>query len=109
MQLLKTGFNTVKVNAVLMKNINDINLPAFLDWIKHRPIQLRFIELMETGKVVTFSIAITFLATLFAANYCNKAGNNNNESAVTGRLKFFTIPIIRVKLALSCPMKKIFA
>ncbi|MEQ1976553.1 GTP 3',8-cyclase MoaA [Xenorhabdus sp. SGI240] len=46
----EAGFNTVKVNVVLMKNVNDSNLPAFLDWIKHRPIQLRFIELMETGE-----------------------------------------------------------
>ncbi|WP_426578461.1 GTP 3',8-cyclase MoaA [Xenorhabdus stockiae] len=46
----ETGFSTVKVNAVLMKNINDTCLPAFLDWIKDRPIQLRFIELMETGE-----------------------------------------------------------
>ncbi|MFD0709293.1 GTP 3',8-cyclase MoaA [Photorhabdus akhurstii] len=43
------GFNKVKVNVVLMKNVNDIRLPAFLNWIKDRPIQLRFIELMETG------------------------------------------------------------
>ncbi|WP_208612549.1 GTP 3',8-cyclase MoaA [Xenorhabdus vietnamensis] len=46
----EVGFNTVKVNAVLMKNVNDTNLPAFLNWIKHRSIQLRFIELMETGE-----------------------------------------------------------
>ncbi|KLU15158.1 molybdenum cofactor biosynthesis protein A [Xenorhabdus sp. GDc328] len=46
----EAGFNTVKVNVVLMKNVNDSNLPAFLDWIKHRPIQLRFIELMDTGE-----------------------------------------------------------
>ena len=39
----------MKVNVVLMKNVNDIHLPAFLNWIKDRPIQLRFIELMETG------------------------------------------------------------
>ncbi|AYA39722.1 GTP 3',8-cyclase MoaA [Xenorhabdus nematophila] len=45
----EAGFNTVKVNAVLMKNVNDLCLSAFLDWIKHRSIQLRFIELMETG------------------------------------------------------------
>ncbi|WP_340620664.1 GTP 3',8-cyclase MoaA [Xenorhabdus siamensis] len=46
----EAGFSTVKVNSVLMKNINDISLPAFLDWIKPRSIQLRFIELMETGE-----------------------------------------------------------
>ncbi|KLN97123.1 GTP 3',8-cyclase MoaA [Moellerella wisconsensis] len=44
------GFKKIKVNAVLMKNVNDIALTSFLNWIKHRPIQLRFIELMETGE-----------------------------------------------------------
>lgn len=39
----------VKVNAVLMKDINDQELPAFLDYVKTRPIAVRFIELMRTG------------------------------------------------------------
>ncbi|QCR10341.1 GTP 3',8-cyclase MoaA [Brenneria rubrifaciens] len=44
------GFARVKVNTVLMRNVNDASLQTFLDWIKARPIQLRFIELMETGE-----------------------------------------------------------
>lgn len=44
------GFEKVKINAVLMRDVNDKNLGAFLNWIKSRPIQLRFIELMETGE-----------------------------------------------------------
>jgi GTP 3',8-cyclase len=44
------GFDKVKVNVVLMRDVNDRNLSAFLNWIKSRPIQLRFIELMETGE-----------------------------------------------------------
>ncbi|TKI07410.1 GTP 3',8-cyclase MoaA [Martelella alba] len=43
------GFSRVKVNTVLMRDINDTQLETFLNWIKPRPIQLRFIELMETG------------------------------------------------------------
>lgn len=43
------GFDKIKVNMVLMKNINDTSLASFINWIKFRPIQLRFIELMETG------------------------------------------------------------
>lgn len=39
----------MKVNTVLMRDINDSSLHTFLDWIRTRPIQLRFIELMETG------------------------------------------------------------
>ncbi|MBJ7221228.1 MULTISPECIES: GTP 3',8-cyclase MoaA [unclassified Brenneria] len=44
------GFSKVKVNTVLMRDVNDASLQTFLAWIKDRPIQLRFIELMETGE-----------------------------------------------------------
>lgn len=43
-------FKKVKVNTVLMRDVNHQQLGAFLHWIKPRPIQLRFIELMETGQ-----------------------------------------------------------
>lgn len=39
----------VKVNAVLMKDINSQELPRFLDYVKDRPVAVRFIELMRTG------------------------------------------------------------
>jgi len=42
------GFEQVKVNSVLMKGLNDNDLNTFLSWIKTQPIQLRFIELMQT-------------------------------------------------------------
>ncbi|WP_428772034.1 GTP 3',8-cyclase MoaA [Vibrio sp.] len=47
----EVGYEQIKVNVVLMKDLNHQQLPAFLDWIKHRPIQLRFIELMQTGEM----------------------------------------------------------
>ncbi|MCV5803759.1 radical SAM protein, partial [Escherichia coli] len=47
----EVGYEQVKVNVVLMKDLNHHELPAFLDWIKDRPIQLRFIELMQTGEM----------------------------------------------------------
>ncbi|MGY0613885.1 GTP 3',8-cyclase MoaA [Vibrio sp. FJH11] len=47
----EVGFEQVKVNVVLMKDLNHHELPAFLNWIKERPIQLRFIELMQTGEM----------------------------------------------------------
>ncbi len=45
----EAGFDVVKVNTVLMRDVNSQHLQTFLDWIRTRPIQLRFIELMETG------------------------------------------------------------
>ncbi|MEZ9706790.1 GTP 3',8-cyclase MoaA, partial [Vibrio breoganii] len=47
----EVGFEQVKVNVVLMKDLNSQELPAFLNWIKDKPIQLRFIELMKTGEM----------------------------------------------------------
>lgn len=46
----EAGFQQVKVNSVLMRDLNSYSLNTFLDWIRVRPIQLRFIELMETGE-----------------------------------------------------------
>lgn len=46
---LEAGFERVKINAVLLKDLNDKDLPRFLHWIKSTPIDLRFIELMQTG------------------------------------------------------------
>ena len=42
------GFSPVKVNAVLLKDLNHTELDAFIAWAGEG-INLRFIELMETG------------------------------------------------------------
>lgn len=43
------GFDKIKVNTVLLRDVNDDELDAFLDWIRNEDISIRFIELMETG------------------------------------------------------------
>jgi cyclic pyranopterin phosphate synthase len=43
------GFDKVKVNTVLMRDVNHHQLDTS-SWIQPRRIQLRFIELMETGE-----------------------------------------------------------
>ena len=53
-QAFECGYQKVKVNYVLMKNLNDKEFDQFLNWIKDRPIQMRFIELMQTGEMDSF-------------------------------------------------------
>lgn len=48
------GYPKIKVNAVLMKQYTAHELDKFLTWIKHQPIQMRFIELMKTGEMDEF-------------------------------------------------------
>ncbi|MDP9501229.1 GTP 3',8-cyclase MoaA [Bisgaard Taxon 45] len=48
------GYQKVKVNSVLMKALNETDFDQFLAWIKDKPIQMRFIELMQTGEMDHF-------------------------------------------------------
>lgn len=44
---LDVGFESVKLNAVLLKGLNDTELDDFIDFVKDKPVSLRFIELMR--------------------------------------------------------------
>jgi GTP 3',8-cyclase len=48
-QALGMGFAAIKLNAVLLRGLNDDGLPAWLDYLRERPVSLRWIELMRTG------------------------------------------------------------
>lgn len=48
-QAQQLGFQSIKLNAVLLRGLNDDQLPAWLDYLRHRPVAIRFIELMQTG------------------------------------------------------------
>jgi cyclic pyranopterin phosphate synthase len=57
--LLKRDFH-VKVNMVVMKGLNDSEINDFVEWTKHEPVHVRFIEFMPfsgnrwvSNKVVT--------------------------------------------------------
>ena len=45
----RAGFEDIKINTVLLKDLNHAELDQFLAFVKDRQISLRFIELMETG------------------------------------------------------------
>lgn len=51
---LAAGLSSVKLNAVLLRDVNDGELPAWLDYLRERPVGLRFIELMQTGDNLMF-------------------------------------------------------
>lgn len=45
---LEAGFDSVKINTVLLKGLNDHELEDFVEFVKDRAVSLRFIELMQT-------------------------------------------------------------
>lgn len=44
----------VKINAVLLRGMNDAEGPAFAELARERPLEVRFIELMRTGENADF-------------------------------------------------------
>ncbi|GDY25733.1 MULTISPECIES: GTP 3',8-cyclase MoaA [unclassified Agarivorans] len=48
-EALAQDFTAVKLNAVLIKHMAKQNFRKYLDWIKDRPVEVRFIELMQMG------------------------------------------------------------
>ena len=48
---LALGLSKVKINTVLLRQYNGQSLNTFLDFVRDKPISLRFIELMQTGIV----------------------------------------------------------
>lgn len=43
------GLQSIKLNAVLLRGLNDDELPAWMEFLRDRPMSVRFIELMRTG------------------------------------------------------------
>lgn len=51
---LMAGFPTIKINAVLLGGWNEEDFSLFQEWIRNRPLTVRFIELMPTGQTASF-------------------------------------------------------
>lgn len=48
-EVAQLGYRNIKLNAVLLNGLNEDGLTQFMNWVKLRPISVRFIELMRTG------------------------------------------------------------
>lgn len=49
------GLVPIKINVVLIRGFNDHEIARFVEWTKHEPIEVRFIELMPIGEVANWS------------------------------------------------------
>ena len=52
----ETGFTGTKINVVLIKDMNDGEIPAFVELTKEKPITVRFIELMPMGLLKDWAV-----------------------------------------------------
>ncbi len=52
----EAGFTGTKLNVVLIKGINDGEIPDFVEQTKDRPVSVRFIELMPMGHLKDWAV-----------------------------------------------------
>ena len=102
------GYHKVKVNSVLMKNLNDHEFNQFLAWVKNRPIQMRFIELMQTGEMDSFFERHHLSGEIFAQKLLSQGWQLQQRGATDGPAKVFTHPDYQGEIGLIMPYEKNF-
>ena len=48
------GFESIKINAVLLKGFNDNSFNSFFEFVRVHNFSVRFIELMQTGENLNY-------------------------------------------------------
>ncbi len=104
----EVGYQKVKVNSVLMKDVNDSEFSQFLAWIKDRPIQMRFIELMQTGEMDGFFQRHHLSGQLLADKLLENGWQLQQKSRTDGPAKVFRHADYRGEIGLIMPYEKDF-
>lgn len=102
------GFTQVKVNTVLMKGLNHHELNSFLAWIQPRHIQLRFIELMQTGDNHTLFQAHHISGGSIMAQLTQQGWIEKVRQATDGPARVFCHPDYQGEIGLIMPYESHF-
>lgn len=104
----EVGYPKIKVNSVLMKNLNDIEFNQFLAWVKERPIQMRFIELMQTGEMDHFFQRYHLSGQILADKLLAQGWQLQQKALTDGPAKVFKHPDYQGEIGLIMPYEKNF-
>ncbi len=102
------GYEKVKVNSVLMKDLNDTEFNQFLAWVKDRPIQMRFIELMQTGEMDAFFHKHHISGQVLADRLIQEGWFLQQKAQTDGPAKVFKHPDYVGEIGLIMPYEKNF-
>ena len=81
-----------------MKNLNDKEFDQFLAWVKDRPIQMRFIELMQTGEMDSFFKKHHLSGQVLADKLLQNGWQLQHNPILMVQLKYSHILIMQAKL-----------
>jgi cyclic pyranopterin phosphate synthase len=91
--LVKEGFK-VKINAVLMKGVNDDEIIDFIHLTKDLPVSIRFIEFMpfdgnkwDLSKMVSYAEVMTYVNASFSNTEIERLQDAPNDTAKNYKIK----------------------
>jgi len=105
---LEVGYDSVKVNVVLLKGINDDALTDYLDYVRRRPITIRFIELMQTGDNLEYFKKRHLSAEVIQTKLLESGWTRNIRVNGAGPAVNFTHPDYAGAIGLIAPYSKDF-
>lgn len=100
---LTLGFDSIKVNAVLLRGYNSDDLERFLAWIRPRNLSLRFIELMQTGNNLEYFHKHHASADLLRAQLLTRGWTRRPREDGAGPAEVYTHPDYLGSIGLIAP------
>jgi GTP 3',8-cyclase len=107
-EALGAGFTSVKLNAVLLRGLNDGELPAWCEYLRERDLALRFIELMQTGDNLDYFRAHHVRAEGLEAQLTARGWRERPRAADAGPAREFAHPEHRGRIGIIAPYSKDF-
>ena len=106
--VMQTTIHQLKLNAVLMKQFNVSQLHAYQQWIKDKPLTLRFIELMETSDNKHFFAQNHVKGTQIKQQLLQHGWTQMIRNKLAGPAEEFCHPDYQGKMGLIMPYSKDF-
>ncbi len=105
---LQSKLKSVKINAVLLKDLNDDQLPSWLTYLRERDISVRFIELMQTGTNLEYFRRHHYRAELLEQALVEQGWQLCEREADSGPAREYGHPDYRGRIGIIAPYSKDF-
>ncbi|MDD2900887.1 MAG: GTP 3',8-cyclase MoaA [Syntrophales bacterium] len=100
------GFHPIKINCVVLKDLNDGELPDFVQLVRERPFQVRFIEFMPTVAKGKWSRHFLPMAEVHRRLAFLGEGEPQVRQTAAGPARIFRFPGFRGELGFISPISE---
>lgn len=102
------GLPSIKLNAVLLRGLNDDELPQWMEYLRERALSVRFIELMRTGDNEDYFKRHHLRADTVIAQLQDAGWSERPRSADAGPAREFSHPGHRGSIGIIAPYSRDF-